>query len=178
MEKNIPVVRPEWVTACEREGRIVGVRLFYLNVDPKMRPPMSDISPNPSQFTQPGGQSARTDDGRHRREELTLQSPPHQTAQQQQQQQQPIQQQQPQLAPFVAVTPPPVEAPKQDTSKAHPPLPETNTPEPESKQTTPETKDERPETPPESERLGSSGGGLGVNKEAALIGEGFESVAL
>ncbi|KAL7268133.1 Chitin synthase, class 5 [Rhizina undulata] len=37
-EMNIPVVRPEWVEACEREGRIVGVRQFYLNVElPKIR---------------------------------------------------------------------------------------------------------------------------------------------
>ncbi|KAG0644597.1 hypothetical protein HOY80DRAFT_1006811 [Tuber brumale] len=32
-EMNIPVVRPEWLHACEKEGRIVGVRQFYLGVD-------------------------------------------------------------------------------------------------------------------------------------------------
>ena len=31
---NIPVVRPEWVRACELERRIVGVRGFYLDADP------------------------------------------------------------------------------------------------------------------------------------------------
>lgn len=36
-EMNIPVVRPEWVEGCEREGRIVGVRGYYLNADPKLR---------------------------------------------------------------------------------------------------------------------------------------------
>ncbi|KAL8940550.1 MAG: hypothetical protein Q9211_002225 [Gyalolechia sp. 1 TL-2023] len=37
VEMNIPVVRPEWVEGCEREGRIVGVRGYYLNADPKLR---------------------------------------------------------------------------------------------------------------------------------------------
>lgn len=36
-EMNIPVVRPEWVDGCEREGRIVGVRGYYLNANPKDR---------------------------------------------------------------------------------------------------------------------------------------------
>ncbi|GAV51950.1 hypothetical protein ZYGR_0AF04220 [Zygosaccharomyces rouxii] len=31
---NIPIVRPEWVRACEIERRIVGVRGFYLDADP------------------------------------------------------------------------------------------------------------------------------------------------
>ncbi|KAF2404192.1 hypothetical protein EJ06DRAFT_486788 [Trichodelitschia bisporula] len=38
VEMNIPVVVPDWVLGCEREGRIVGVRGYYLNADPKMRP--------------------------------------------------------------------------------------------------------------------------------------------
>lgn len=37
VESNIPVVRPEWVEGCEREGRIVGVRGYYLNADPRLR---------------------------------------------------------------------------------------------------------------------------------------------
>ena len=37
VENNIPVVRPEWVEGCEREGRIVGVRGYYLNADPRLR---------------------------------------------------------------------------------------------------------------------------------------------
>ena len=36
-EMNIAVVRPEWVEGCEREGRIVGVRGYYLNADPRLR---------------------------------------------------------------------------------------------------------------------------------------------
>jgi hypothetical protein len=34
VEMNIPVVRPEWVEGCEKEGRIVGVRGYYLNAKP------------------------------------------------------------------------------------------------------------------------------------------------
>lgn len=37
VEMNIPVVRPEWVDGCEREGKIVGVRGYYLDADPKLR---------------------------------------------------------------------------------------------------------------------------------------------
>lgn len=35
VEMNIPVVRPEWVDACEKNGRILGVTKFYLDA---MRP--------------------------------------------------------------------------------------------------------------------------------------------
>ncbi|KAK8139520.1 hypothetical protein PG984_000643 [Apiospora sp. TS-2023a] len=31
VEMNIPVVRPEWVEACEKQGRILGVTKFYLD---------------------------------------------------------------------------------------------------------------------------------------------------
>lgn len=37
---NIPIVRPEWIDACEAERRLVGVRAYYLNADPKLRPPL------------------------------------------------------------------------------------------------------------------------------------------
>jgi len=37
VELNIPVVVPDWIKGCEREGRIVGVRGYYLNADPKTR---------------------------------------------------------------------------------------------------------------------------------------------
>ena len=37
VEMNIPVVRPEWVEGCEREGKIVGVRGYYLDAKPKDR---------------------------------------------------------------------------------------------------------------------------------------------
>ncbi|ODV93310.1 hypothetical protein PACTADRAFT_21236, partial [Pachysolen tannophilus NRRL Y-2460] len=30
IDSNIPIVRPEWLKACELERRIIGVRMFYL----------------------------------------------------------------------------------------------------------------------------------------------------
>lgn len=39
VENNIPVVRPEWVEACEKNGRILGVTKFYLDA---LRGPPSD----------------------------------------------------------------------------------------------------------------------------------------
>ncbi|KAK9451876.1 uncharacterized protein V1518DRAFT_409798 [Limtongia smithiae] len=49
LETNIPIVRPEWLRACESEGRIVGVRSYYLNVDPTSMPPLrSGASPSKS----------------------------------------------------------------------------------------------------------------------------------
>jgi len=48
VEMNIPVVRPEWVEACESEGRIVGVRAYYLTADPRlMRPTLRERGPRP-----------------------------------------------------------------------------------------------------------------------------------
>lgn len=44
VEMNIPVVVPDWVKGCEREGRIVGVRGYYLNADPRLR----QVGPNPA----------------------------------------------------------------------------------------------------------------------------------
>lgn len=37
-ELNVPIVVPDWVKGCEREGRLVGVRGYYLDADPKLRP--------------------------------------------------------------------------------------------------------------------------------------------
>lgn len=46
VENNIPVVRPEWVEACEKNGRILGVTKFYLDA---MRPgPPSEVTPTPT----------------------------------------------------------------------------------------------------------------------------------
>jgi hypothetical protein len=50
VEMNIPVVRPEWVEGCERGGRIVGVRQYYLDADPRQRTipqPATQASPEP-----------------------------------------------------------------------------------------------------------------------------------
>jgi hypothetical protein len=43
-DMNIPVVRPEWIEGCEREGKIIGVRGYYLDADPKQR----QVGSNPS----------------------------------------------------------------------------------------------------------------------------------
>lgn len=43
VEMNIPVVRPEWVDACEKSGRILGVTKFYL--DAVRAPPSEDHRP-------------------------------------------------------------------------------------------------------------------------------------
>ena len=51
-EMNIPIVRPEWVEGCEREGKIIGVRGYYLDANPKHR----QIGSNPSM---PSGQGAQ-----------------------------------------------------------------------------------------------------------------------
>ncbi|KAG9236078.1 hypothetical protein BJ875DRAFT_372857 [Amylocarpus encephaloides] len=48
LEMNIPVVRPEWIEGCERGGRIVGVRQYYLDADPKLRQVEQHQAPQPS----------------------------------------------------------------------------------------------------------------------------------
>lgn len=49
VEMNIPIVVPDWIKGCEREGRLVGVRGYYLNADPRLR----QVGPNPSVNTAP-----------------------------------------------------------------------------------------------------------------------------
>ncbi|KAM0356020.1 hypothetical protein ACHAPU_000413 [Fusarium lateritium] len=46
VESNIPVVRPEWVEACEKGGRILGVTKFYLDAM-KPGPPTEESTPPP-----------------------------------------------------------------------------------------------------------------------------------
>jgi chitin biosynthesis protein CHS5 len=53
LEMSIPVVRPEWVEGCEREGRIVGVRGYYLDANPKQR----HVGQNPSLSNTTAGSS-------------------------------------------------------------------------------------------------------------------------
>ena len=55
VENNIPVVVPDWVKGCERDGRIVGVRGYYLNADPRLRQiGPGGASPQVPQQQQPG----------------------------------------------------------------------------------------------------------------------------
>ncbi|ORY60561.1 BRCA1 C terminus domain-containing protein [Pseudomassariella vexata] len=55
VEMNIPVVRPEWVEACETNGRILGVTKFYLDAL-RPGPPSEEQVPRtePSQVQQKG----------------------------------------------------------------------------------------------------------------------------
>ncbi|KAF3019716.1 hypothetical protein G7054_g9929 [Neopestalotiopsis clavispora] len=50
VEMNIPVVRPEWVEACEKNGRILGVTKFYLDA---LRPGPPDTDTLASRSSQP-----------------------------------------------------------------------------------------------------------------------------
>lgn len=43
VEMNVPVVVPDWILGCQREGRLVGVRGYYLDADPKHR----QLGPSP-----------------------------------------------------------------------------------------------------------------------------------
>ncbi|KAI8281288.1 Cell fusion protein cfr1 [Colletotrichum sp. SAR11_240] len=58
VETNIPVVRPEWVEACEKNGRILGVTKFYLDA---LRPvPSGDELQQAPTPPQPQQQSPQT----------------------------------------------------------------------------------------------------------------------
>ncbi|KAG6015129.1 hypothetical protein E4U43_005679 [Claviceps pusilla] len=48
VETNIPVVRPEWVDACEKNGRILGVTKFYLDAMRPGPPSQDQIFSSPS----------------------------------------------------------------------------------------------------------------------------------
>ncbi|KAK6214380.1 hypothetical protein LQW54_004429 [Pestalotiopsis sp. IQ-011] len=54
VEMNIPVVRPEWVEACEKNGRILGVTKFYLDA---VRPGPNETDTMASRSSQPEQQS-------------------------------------------------------------------------------------------------------------------------
>lgn len=59
VDNNIPVVRPEWIEGCEREGRIVGVRGYYLDANPKLRQVGTSIGNASQAFRSDGKLSAR-----------------------------------------------------------------------------------------------------------------------
>ncbi|KAI0475922.1 BRCA1 C terminus domain-containing protein [Xylariaceae sp. FL0804] len=52
VEMNIPVVRPEWVDACEKNGRILGVTKFYLDAL-RPGPPSDEQQPQQQQTRGP-----------------------------------------------------------------------------------------------------------------------------
>lgn len=45
LDMNIPVVQPKWIEACEREGRVVAARNYYLGVDTSKIRQMSARTP-------------------------------------------------------------------------------------------------------------------------------------
>ncbi|KAK8251666.1 hypothetical protein IWZ00DRAFT_523353 [Phyllosticta capitalensis] len=72
VEMNIPVVVPDWVKACEREGRIVGVRQYYINADPRLR----QIGPPAGQQQQQQQQQGQATHGRSHSMQQNQKSPP------------------------------------------------------------------------------------------------------
>jgi len=47
-DMNVPIVVVDWIEACQREGKVVGVRAYYLDADPALRRQMVS-SPTPTQ---------------------------------------------------------------------------------------------------------------------------------
>ncbi|KAG6118980.1 hypothetical protein E4U13_008080 [Claviceps humidiphila] len=70
VEMNIPVVRPEWVDACEKNGRILGVTKFYLDA---MRPgpPSEEQISSPPPPPAPPKDEAPSADASHKVAEAT-----------------------------------------------------------------------------------------------------------
>lgn len=58
-EMNIPVVLPDWVIGCQRDGRLVGVRGYYLDANPKDR----QIGQRPQSSQQPQRRNVTPDRG-------------------------------------------------------------------------------------------------------------------
>ncbi|KAF4975968.1 hypothetical protein FZEAL_7320 [Fusarium zealandicum] len=71
VESNIPVVRPEWVDSCEKNGRILGVTKFYLDAM-KPGPPSEEPQPPPP-----------PEKKEEKKEEKDLPAPPAQNGEQQ-----------------------------------------------------------------------------------------------
>lgn len=121
VEMNIPVVRPEWVEGCEREGRIVGVRGYYLNADPKLRQVGQGVAMQ--QQSQRPQQSQRTDSS--------------QTMQMRQQQQQQSQPSTPSQPTSSKLPPPTPSSPRPSSGSSEPPpIPEKDTPAAEERPST------------------------------------------
>lgn len=60
VEQNVPVVRPEWVEGCERGGRIMGVRGYYLDADPRLRQIPQGVGVTPHEAPRPDITQTRT----------------------------------------------------------------------------------------------------------------------
>ena len=134
MEMNIPVVRPEWVEGCEREGRIVGVRGYYLNADPKTRQVGQGVGMQQQQ--QQLSQRPQQNFGTESSQALPLRQ-----QQQQQQQSQPSTPSQPSSS---RLPPPTPSSPRPSTggSEPPPPPPAKDTPAPQEPLSSPEATEE------------------------------------
>ncbi|OAK98296.1 hypothetical protein IQ06DRAFT_350008 [Phaeosphaeriaceae sp. SRC1lsM3a] len=128
VENNIPVVVPDWVIGCEREGRIVGVRGYYLNADPRLRNVGAGASQQPPQQAQPQEQTP-----------------------------QPQQPRSPVMSPRTEITPPTPDRPTQDrdedASAPPPPPPKDDVSERSVSTTTPEPKSQAEEQKVRTEDL-------------------------
>ncbi|KAJ6444102.1 Cell fusion protein cfr1 [Purpureocillium lavendulum] len=67
VENNIPVVRPEWVDACEKNGRILGVTKFYLDAMRPGPPSEEQVAPpvppkEEAAREPPAGQGSKTEE--------------------------------------------------------------------------------------------------------------------
>ncbi|KAG6296695.1 hypothetical protein E4U09_001667 [Claviceps aff. purpurea] len=71
VEMNIPVVRPEWVDACEKNGRILGVTKFYLDAMRPGPPSEEHISSPPPPPPAPPKDEAPSADASHKVAEAT-----------------------------------------------------------------------------------------------------------
>jgi chitin biosynthesis protein CHS5 len=58
-DMNVPIVVVDWIEACQSQGKIVGVRGYYLDADPALRPTGS-LPPQSPRTTQTPSTPART----------------------------------------------------------------------------------------------------------------------
>ena len=154
-EMNIPIVRPEWVEGCEREGRIVGVRGYYLTADPRLR----QVGPGV---------------GMQQQQQQTPR--PHQWERTESQRTVPVQQQQQQQAPPTPShpssksPPPPSPSPRPSSDRAlPPPLPEKDAPS-KQEQSPDEADGGLPEKPSDNATISPT---LGENASKDLGVSGF-----
>lgn len=137
-DMNIPIVRPEWVEGCEREGRIVGVRGYYLDANPKLR----QVGQGVGMQQQQQQQSPRPQQIQRTDSSQTIPYRPQQPQQQQQQQSQPPTPSQPPRSNSPPPTPSSPRRPSSTGSSEHgPPIPEKDTPAPQERPSTEASED-------------------------------------
>jgi chitin biosynthesis protein CHS5 len=59
-DMNVPIVVVDWIEACQREGKIVGVRGYYLDADPALRPKGSSAMSPPQSRSSHAGSKAES----------------------------------------------------------------------------------------------------------------------